>query len=109
MFPAPLYNFTKSFKPLPIRPSFVRLTASLRLIDIINKKNGVCYKYREKKPILVYNSSSISDSIKILSDFVGESVPVLNKKSNFMIGIISENDVLKSYTEISNDIRTIEK
>jgi CIC family chloride channel protein len=81
----------------------------LRLIDIINKKNGVCYKYREKKPILVYNSSSISDSIKILSDFVGESVPVLNKKSNFMIGIISENDVLKSYTEISNDIRTIEK
>ena len=47
--------------------------------------------------------------IKKLSNFVGESIPIVDKKSHEMIGIISENDVLKAYLDISEEINLIEK
>ena len=37
--------------------------------------------------------------IKKLAGFVGESIPIVNKKTGKMNGIISENDVLKAYLE----------
>ena len=39
---------------------------------------------------------------------MGESVPVIDNK-NVLIGIISENDVLQIYKNITNEIRAIEK
>ena len=47
--------------------------------------------------------------IKKLAGFVGESIPIVNKKTGKMNGIISENNVLKAYLEISNEINQIEK
>jgi predicted transcriptional regulator len=46
--------------------------------------------------------------MNILKDFVGESIPVVNDK-NKLIGVISENDVLKAYDQITQTIRNIEK
>ena len=53
-------------------------------------------------------TNNITESIKKLSNFVGESVPIINKDKK-IIGIISENDVLKAYEKITNEIRIIEK
>ena len=41
--------------------------------------------------------------------FVGESVPVIDSNSKKIIGIISENDVLSAYLNISEEINNIEK
>ena len=46
--------------------------------------------------------------MKVLKNFVGESIPVIDNK-NRLIGVISENDVLKAYDEITKIIRNIEK
>jgi chloride channel protein, CIC family len=81
----------------------------LRLIDIIDKDNELCFKHREKKSIIIFDTSNINECIAILTDFVGESVPIINKSTKTLVGIISENDVLKSYNKISSDIRSIEK
>ena len=51
------------------------------------------------------NPNSASDK---LNHFVGESVPIIDK-NNKILGIISENDVLKAYSEITEKIRKIEK
>ena len=40
---------------------------------------------------------------------MGESIPIVDVKTNKMFGIISENDVLKAYLEISDEINHIEK
>ena len=47
--------------------------------------------------------------IRKLSKFVGESIPIVDKKTNEMVGIISENDVLQAYLDISEEINQIEK
>ena len=83
------------------------LIGKLKLIDILNKK-GKAIKFIEEKPLLLKSKMSVLETIKILEKFVGENIPILddNKK---IIGIISENDVLKAYSEITESIRNIEK
>ena len=76
----------------------------LNNVSICPKSNFV-----QKKPLILDYKLSLLNSIKQLSNFVGESVPIINKSNNKFVGIISENDALSAYLEISNDINYIEK
>ena len=86
-----------------------KFLGKLRLIDIIGLENNVCYSNREKNPLIIDKNLNVNEVIKTLSNFVGESVPIIDKENNILVGIISENDVLNSYSEISSEIRSIEK
>ena len=81
----------------------------ISLINLINKKKPGLINYIEKKELVIDPSSNLMSVIKKLSSFVGESIPIVNKKTGKMNGIISENNVLKAYLEISNEINQIEK
>ena len=85
------------------------LIGKIRLIDIVDKKNQQITTFLQDKPIILNSNISLLDAIKKLSNFVGESVPIIDKQSKKLIGIISENDVLAAYLEISDDINHIEK
>ena len=71
-------------------------------------KNGIPRIFKEKNPIIINPNQSIYEIMSILKDFVGESIPVVNDEKK-LIGIISENDVLKAYDQITQTIRNIEK
>ena len=77
------------------------------MINILNKK-GKAINFIEKKPLLLKSNMSVLETIKILEKFVGENIPILDNNKK-LIGIISENDVLKAYSEITKSIRNIEK
>ena len=79
----------------------------LKLINILNKP-GNSINFKEKNPIIINPNQNIYEIMNILKDFVGESIPVVNDK-NKLIGVISENDVLKAYDQITQTIRNIEK
>ena len=81
----------------------------ISLINLINKKRPSLINYIEKKELIIDPSSNLMFVIKKLAGFVGESIPIVNKKTGKMNGIISENNVLKAYLEISNEINQIEK
>ena len=81
----------------------------ISLINLINKKSPSLINYIEKKELIIDPSSNLMFVIKKLAGFVGESIPIVNKKTGKMNGIISENNVLKAYLEISNEINQIEK
>ena len=51
----------------------------------------------QDKPIILNSNISLLDAIKKLSNFVGESIPIIDKQSKKLIGIISENDVLAAF------------
>ena len=80
----------------------------LRLINIIDKKNTKAFNFKDKKVITLKPNNSVLESIQILSNFVGESVPIVDNKLKIH-GIISENELLKSYDAISKQIKNIEK
>ena len=81
----------------------------ISLINLIGKKGSNLIELAEKKPLIIDPNSNLIFVIKKLSKFVGESIPIVNKKNNEMIGIISENDVLQAYLDISEEINQIEK
>ena len=81
----------------------------ISLLNLINKKDSNLIDLIEKKPLIIEPNSNLILVIKKLSKFVGESIPIVNKKNNEMIGIISENDVLQAYLDISEEINQIEK
>ena len=82
-------------------------SAKIEKINILNKK-GKAINFIEKKPLLLKSNMSVLEAIKVLEKFVGENIPVIDEESK-VIGVISENDVLKAYSEISGSIRNIEK
>ena len=79
----------------------------LKLINILNKP-GNSINFKEEKSIIINPNQNIYEIMNILKDFVGENIPVVNDKKK-LIGIISENDVLKAYDQITQTIRNIEK
>ena len=81
----------------------------ISLINLVNKKNPALSNYIEKKPLIINRKSNLLEVIKSLSEFVGESIPIVDKDTDEMIGIISENDVLGAYLDISEEINQIEK
>ena len=81
----------------------------ISLLNLIGKKGSNLIGLAEKKPLIIDPDSNLIFVIKKLSKFVGESIPIVNKKNNEMIGIISENDVLQAYLDISEEINQIEK
>jgi len=81
----------------------------ISLLNLINKKSSNLIDLVEKKPLIIDPNSNLIFVIKKLSKFVGESIPIVNKKNNEMVGIISENDVLQAYLDISEEINQIEK
>ena len=81
----------------------------VNLIDLIKVNNKEIKKCTIKNPIVIDPNSTLLEVIKTLADFVGESIPIVSKKTKEMYGIISENDVLAAYLKISEEINQIEK
>ena len=78
-------------------------------MNLIDTKSSNLLDHLDKKALIIDPNSNLIFVIKKLSKFVGESIPIVDKKSHEMIGIISENDVLQAYLDISDEINQIEK
>ena len=78
-------------------------------MNLIDNEGSNLIDLIEEKPLIIEPNSNLILVIKKLSKFVGESIPVVNKSTNEMLGIISENDVLQAYLDISEEINQIEK
>ena len=83
------------------------LIGKLKLINVLNKR-GKAINFVERNPLFLKANMSILETIKTLEKFVGENIPILDNNKK-LVGIISENDVLKAYSEITKSIRSIEK
>ena len=81
----------------------------INILDLLITKNKNIQNCMVKKPLIIEPQSNLLEVIKNLTDFVGESIPIVDKSTNKMLGIISENDVLLAYLEISEEINQIEK
>ena len=81
----------------------------INLINLINSKSKTAFLLRENEHIILNPDQSILETIEKLSNFVGESIPIVQKENNKMLGIISENDILDAYIKLSNEIKNIEK
>ena len=57
----------------------------------------------------IKHDASLQQSIEIASKFVGESIPVVNKETKEMLGVVSEADLFQAYLLTQNKIIDLEK
>ncbi|HCQ82082.1 MAG TPA: chloride channel protein [Rhodobiaceae bacterium] len=62
----------------------------------------------EPDPLVLDKESSVAAAIETASDFVGESIPVVDLKTQKLVGVITESDLLQAYLELQNDARAVE-
>ena len=73
------------------------------------KKNNPVTDALIQKPIIIKHDASLQQSIEIASKFVGESIPVVNKETKEIIGVVSEADLFQAYLSTQNKILDLEK
>ena len=60
------------------------------------------------KPLSIKSTSSVSQAIVKASNFVGESIPVVNDKG-VLLGVVTEADLFSEYLKVQEYISNIEK
>jgi CIC family chloride channel protein len=66
-------------------------------------------EYVDKECIRIFDTYSLSDAMKIASNFVGEFIPVVNARENMVVGVISENALFSAYLDEQRKIIEMEK
>ena len=81
----------------------------IRLVDLLaNTAQKQCYVLRENNEVLLTDKDSVLQAIEACKNFVGESIPVINKEDNTLNGIITESDLFTAYLELNRQIRDLE-
>ena len=82
-----------------------RLTGKTKVNDLLGSgKKAENTPY----PLAINSSSTISEAIVKASNFVGESIPVIDDDKT-LLGVVTEADLFSEYLEIQEAISKIEK
>ena len=63
----------------------------------------------DASPISIKHDASLQQAIEIASKFVGETIPVINRDTGHMLGVVSEADLLQLYLSLQTRIADLER
>ena len=86
------------------------LIGKVRLQDLVgaSEKTSLA-SIMDKRPLYLCSDSSVEKAREVASEFVGEAMPVLEKKTRKMIGVVSEADIFTVVLETQRDVTSLEK
>jgi len=58
--------------------------------------------------VILNHDASVMQAIEVASDFVGEAIPVVNRNTNELIGVVSEADIFQAYLATQTRIHDLE-
>ena len=65
-------------------------------------------QYLEADPVVLNHDASVLQAMEVASNFVGESIPVIHKKSGIMVGVLSEADIFEVYLATQSRVHDLE-
>ena len=63
----------------------------------------------EQDPITIKHDASLQQAMEAAAKFVGESIPIIDRNSKVMIGVITEADIFQDYLALQNRVVDLEK
>ena len=63
----------------------------------------------QQDPISIKSDASLQQAMEIAVEFVGESIPVIDRDKNKMLGVVTEGDLFKDYLQLQNKIVDLER
>jgi CIC family chloride channel protein len=62
-----------------------------------------------KEPISIKHDASLQQAIEVASNFVGESIPIVNRDTETFHGVVTEADLFKLYLTLQSKITDLER
>ena len=82
----------------------------LRLHELLSQKDGTpALPLADSAPISIKHDASLQQAIEVASDFVGESIPVINRAEGKIVGVVTEADLFKLYLSLQNRVADLER
>lgn len=60
------------------------------------------------KPVMLSHDASVLQAMEIASNFVGETIPVVNEENGHMIGVVSEANIFDAYLTTQSQVHNLE-
>jgi CIC family chloride channel protein len=80
---------------------------SLQHLLLVSQNDNLAAHLMDE-PVTLNHDASIMQAIEIASEFVGEAIPVINRATNELTGVVSEADIFQAYLSTQNRIRDLE-
>ena len=71
--------------------------------------DGLAMAQQEVDPISIKSDASLQQAMEIAVDFVGESIPVIDRITGRLIGIVTEADLFRDYLALQNRVVDLER
>lgn len=79
------------------------------LSDLVRVPGGdAVSSYADKNPQLIKHDDSLQQAIEIASNFIGESIPIIDLENNRLIGVVSEADIFQGYLNLQSNVVDLE-
>ena len=86
------------------------LIGKLEMKELITRSpSEEALPYADREPISIKKDASLQQAIEVAATFVGESIPVVDRKNNQLCGILTEGDIFSEYLRLQNEIIDLEK
>ena len=67
------------------------------------------YRYLMQAPIFIKHDASLQQAIEVASNFVGESIPIINRETKSFQGVVTEADLFKLYLKLQSKVTDLER
>ena len=86
-----------------------RLAGKLSVHEAIEAGDEPAFRYADADPTTLYADDSLADAMHTVSDFVGESVPIIARDDRKFLGAVTEGDLFQAIIAVQSDIRHRER
>jgi CIC family chloride channel protein len=76
---------------------------------IFARPSDTVVKYIDKEALNIKSDASLQQAIEAAADFVGETIPIVDRKTGVLLGTINEGDLFKVYLDIQGQTIDLEK
>ena len=59
-------------------------------------------------PVVLSRDASVLQAMEVASNFVGETIPVIQQESGQIVGVVSEADIFDAYLTTQSHVRDLE-
>ena len=79
------------------------------ITDIVKESpDAFVMNYLLDNPLSIKSDASLQQCIEVASEFVGETIPIIDRKSNTLRGVVSEADIFQAYLKLQNTVIDLE-
>ena len=86
-----------------------RLAGKLSVHQAIQADNQTVFQFADADPVLLNLDDSLQYAMHTVSDFVGESVPIIDRETRELLGVITEGDLFKAVIDVQSTVRHQER